>query len=86
MKQSKHGIKLHQFTVPVIFLKGKVAIAGAQGSSASWMCICGHPTPLLGKCSVRLGRSCYTVCPECSRNYKVRAGLTGRTRTVEEIE
>lgn len=48
--KTTHKGKVHQFTVAISFLSGKIGVAGAAGDRAAWICECGYVTPLVGRC------------------------------------
>lgn len=81
-------VPLKLFTVPVHFQGGAQSLAQAEGNNAAWMCCCGRGIPLVGRCYYQFGDTCFTVCPECSRKYRVvgmrRAGAGNKTVRVEE--
>jgi hypothetical protein len=83
--KTTHKGKVHQFTVAISFLSGKIGVAGAAGDRAAWICECGYVTPLVGRCGGILRRHRYTICPRCSRKYRVYGSPFRRTRSVEEI-
>jgi len=78
-------IELTLSTVPVTFLSGNSAFAGAEGNNAAWICECGEPIPLLGRCYFQFGHDCHTVCPACSRTYRVLPDPNKRATAVQEI-
>lgn len=78
-------IELKLFTVPVTFADGTSAYARAEGNNAAWHCRCGQSMPLLGRCYFQFGHDCHTVCPDCSRTYRVLRDAKKKTKSVEEI-
>ena len=79
-------IALSLITVPVQFLSGNKSIAGAEGNNAAWICECGEPIPLLGRCYFQFGHACHTICPVCSRKYRVHGDANKRASSVEEFQ
>lgn len=57
--------------VPVRFLSGGPGKARAEGNNAAWTCQCGDPVPLVGRCYYQFDDTCYTVCPNCGKKYRV---------------
>ena len=78
-------IRLKLFDVPVTFLDGTRAQARAEGLSAAWSCRCGGSLPLVGRAYFQFGHDCHTVCPSCSRRYRVFRDAAKRTERVEEF-
>ena len=70
-------------TIPVRFLDGSTGVARAEGNNAAWHCVCA--AQLVGRCYFQFGDVCHTVCPECSRHYRVLPDARKRaTEVVEE--
>ena len=80
-------IKLKLFSVPVVFRDGTTSQARAEGLSASWICKCQNPLPLIGRAYFQFGYDCHTVCPvdTCQARYRVFRDANKRTNRVEEI-
>lgn len=55
-----------------------------RGNNAAWTCRCNVALPLLGRCYFQFGHSCFTVCPACSRMYRVKPDSKKRAKAVEE--
>jgi hypothetical protein len=83
--KTNHKGMTHQITVSIIFLSGKIGMAGTAGDRAAWLCECGYPTPLVGRSNLGSSVGRFTLCPKCSRKYIVHGSLFKRTRSVEEI-
>jgi len=83
-------VPLRLFSVEVTLADGSSRAGRAEGNNASWMCVCGDPVPLIGRCYYQFNDTCFTVCPSCERRYRVHGARTsptgGRQTThVEEI-
>jgi hypothetical protein len=81
MARAPIDFPLHLTTVPVNFLNNTTTSARAEGNNASWLCPCGDPLPLLGRCYYQFNDTCYTVCPNpsCGRRYRVMGARTSPT-------
>lgn len=77
-------IRLNLSVIDVVFLDGSKASARAEGNNAAWMCRCGDPVPLVGRCYFQFGHDCHTICPSCERRYVVRGDAKKRACLVEE--
>jgi hypothetical protein len=91
MARQPMDFPLHLVIVPVQLLDGTTQDGRAEGNNASWICGCGDPVPLIGRCYYQFNDTCYTVCPACGRRYRVLgvrpSPTTGRQTThVTEIE
>lgn len=71
MARQPMDFPLHLSIIPVHLLDGTIRNARAEGNNASWICECGEPLPLIGRCYYQFNDTCYTVCPECGRRYRV---------------
>jgi hypothetical protein len=78
-------IELTLGTVPVHFLSGHSSFAAAEGNNAAWICECAESIPLIGRCYFQFGHDCHTVCPACSRTYRVHGDVKKRASAVQEI-
>ena len=90
MARAPIDFQLHLAVVPVNLLDGTTSNARAEGNNASWLCPCGDPIPLLGRCYYQFNDTCYTVCPSCERRYRVHGARTSptggrQTTRVDEI-
>lgn len=72
------------FTVPVLFLDGTQGQARAEGNNASWMCPCGDPLPIMGRCYYAYGHTPHTIHASCGRRYRVFPNADKQTDRVEE--
>lgn len=70
-RRAPMDFQLKLFTVPVNYLIGKEGTARAEGNNAAWICKCGDTIPLVGRCYYQFDDICHTVCPSCSRKYRV---------------
>lgn len=77
-------IPLTLTTIPVEFADGSVGTARAEGNNAAWHCRCGEALPLLGRCYFQFGHDCHTVCPNCSRVYRVLRDERKKAKSVHE--
>jgi hypothetical protein len=90
MARDPIDVPLRLFNVQVTLVDGSSRTGRAEGNNASWMCACGDPVPLLGRCYYQFDDTCFTVCPSCERRYRVygaRTSPTGGRQTthVEEM-
>ncbi len=78
-----HQLRLGQ--IPVIFKDGSRSNARSEGNNAGWICKCGDGLPLIGRCYFQFGDTCYTVCPTCSKKYRVNGDPRKRANEVVEL-
>ena len=72
--------------VTVHYLNGSTSTARAEGNNASWLCPCGAPLPLLGRCYYQFGWNCHSICPSCNSHFRVEGDKKKTVRAVHEIE
>jgi len=72
-------VELRLKKVPVRFHSEVIGTGRAEGNDASWLCECGDPVPLVGRCYYQFGDTCFTRCPSCNRKYRVIGRRNSRT-------
>lgn len=75
-------LKLGQ--APVFFTDGSKGTARIEGNNAAWLCKCGAMLPLIGRCYFQYGHDCRTICPDCSRTFRVQGDSRKRAVSVRE--
>ena len=75
---------LRLFTVPVNFLNGTHGVARAEGNNATWLCQCGDPLPIMGRCYYAYGHIPHTIHDACGRRYRVFPNADKQTDRVDE--
>lgn len=70
--------------VPVNFLDETKTKARAEGNNAAWMCVC--KTLLIGRSYFAYGHKPFTVCPSCSRIYRVSGNVKKQAVSVDEVK
>ena len=73
------------FKITVSFKDGSKTEARAEGNNAAWDCKCDNHPPLIGRCYYQFNDTCYTVCPDCGRKYRVSRDAKKRSDAVTEI-
>ena len=71
-------------TIEVSFSDGSKGEARCEGNNAAWLCKCEDVLPLLGRCFPPDPLP-VTVCPKCSRKFKLLVGIDERPSAVQEI-
>jgi hypothetical protein len=84
-RRAPKDFPLKFLTVQVKFLGGSVTVARAEGNNATWICECKDPVPLMGRCYYQFGDTCYSVCPNCSRKFRVNGDQKKRATGVSEF-
>ncbi len=79
-------VELRLSEIPVRFLVGHQGSARAEGNNAAWLCACGDPLPLVGRCYFQFGHECHTICPSCNRTFRVARDERKRAIGVDEIQ
>jgi hypothetical protein len=80
---AKPDILLDLRLIPIAFLDATHGEARAEGNNATWLCPCGDPVPIMGRCYFAFGYNCHTVC-QCGRQYHVIGDEDKRAERVEE--
>lgn len=84
MSRAPIDFQLKFSSVQVKFLGGAIGQGRTEGNNATWICCCKEPLPLMGRCYYQFGDTCYSVCPTCSRRYRVKRDQ--KKRAIEVIE
>ncbi len=71
-------------TIQVQFFDKTTDDAIAEGNNAGWRCKCGEI--LTGRCYYQFGDTCYTVCRNCQRKYRVERDEHKKASCVKEFK